>query len=87
MYIILIHLYHTTFILFFSIMKPTKLYLSQYWDKFYAKTLKELKEKVWGWRVSKMYVDKKDWTTVHNWYVIWNLWLSAFIPYETPCNF
>ena len=63
-------------------MKQTKLFISQYWDKFYAKTIKELKEQVWPWKIDKMYIDKKNWDTIQTGYVIWQLRLNRFIPFE-----
>jgi DNA polymerase/3'-5' exonuclease PolX len=62
--------------------KPYLLYISQYSDKYWARTLKELKEKVGPGKVSIMYVDKKDGRTVRAGYVIGRLWLTAFMPYE-----
>ena len=60
--------------------KPVKLFISQYGDKFYAKTVKELREQIPG-RCSKMYIDRGD-EMYHVGYVIGNLWLSMYIPYE-----
>lgn len=39
---------------------------------------KELIERVGGGKVSKMYQDKKDGSTVHTGYVIGGLWLSLY---------
>lgn len=63
-------------------MKVTKLYVSQYGGRYYAKTLKDLKAKVGGGSVSIMYTDKKDGSTVKSGYVIGNLWLTAYVPFE-----
>lgn len=62
----------------------TKLYLDQYGNKFFARTVKELRSKIEGGgsRVSKMYIDKKDGSTVHCGYVIGGHWLTAFVPFE-----
>lgn len=57
-----------------------KLYISQYGDRFYAKTLKELREQIPG-RCSKMYVDRKG-KTLDIGYVIDQLWLTAYQPIE-----
>ena len=57
-----------------------KLYISQYGDKFYAKTLKELRQQIPG-RCSKMYVDRKE-KTLDVGYVIGQLWLTAYQPIE-----
>lgn len=59
------------------------LFVSQYGDRFYAKTLQELRQQVSG-RTTPMYRDKKDGTTVRVGYVIGNLWLTAFTPVEIP---
>jgi len=60
-------------------MKTQKLYVSQYGDRFSALTVKELREKVGGGKVSKMYIDR-DGKTFHTGYVIGALWLTAFMP-------
>ena len=62
-------------------MKPVKLFVSQYGDRFYARTIKELREQIPG-RCSKMYVDRKG-ETIHVGYVVGRLWLTAYIPMET----
>lgn len=56
------------------------LYIDQYGTQFYAATIKELRSKIGmgGSRVSKMYVDKKDGTTVHIGYVVGKHWLTAY---------
>lgn len=61
-----------------------KLFISQYGEKFYANTVKELRSQInmGGSRVSKMYVDTKDGRTKHVGYVIGDRWLDMFIPYE-----
>jgi hypothetical protein len=58
------------------------LYMSQYGDHFVARTVKELKEKAGPGRVSKMYQDTIEGTTVHVGYVIGRRWFTAFVPYE-----
>lgn len=60
-----------------------KLYIDQYGNKFWARTLKELRAQISG-PCSKMYVDKKDGSTVHCGYVIGEHWLTAFVPWERP---
>jgi hypothetical protein len=64
-------------------MKPRLLYLDQYGNAFWARTLKELKEQIPG-RVSIMYCDKKDGSTVRQGYVIGQHWLQAYQPVELP---
>ena len=63
--------------------KPT-MYLNQYGQRFWARTVKELREIVGGGRVRKMYCDKKDGSTFHVGYVIGQHWLSAYLPVENP---
>lgn len=67
-------------------MKPTKLYLDQYGNRFYAKTRKELQQQIANGhsRVSIMYCDLKDGSTVKTGYVIGEHWLTAFIPERRP---
>lgn len=62
-------------------MKTTKLYVDQYGNRFYAKTLKALREQLPG-RVSKMYCDKKDGSIVCTGYVIGQHWLTCYVPFE-----
>lgn len=63
--------------------KPT-LYLDQYGNRFWAKTIKELRNQIGmgGSRVSKMYRDKKDGRIVHVGYVVGSHWLTAYQPVE-----
>jgi hypothetical protein len=57
------------------------LYVDQYGNKYYAYTLKELKERHYiPGKVSKMYVDGKDGKTYHIGYVIGQFWLKAYRP-------
>lgn len=60
------------------------LFIDQYGQHFYAGSLKELREKAGGGRLSKMYVDKKDGRPVHVGYVVGPRWFSAFRPVEIP---
>lgn len=60
--------------------KQLKLFMSQYGDMFYAKTIKELREQIPG-RCLKMYIDRKG-ETLHVGYVIGKLWLKMYIPFE-----
>jgi len=60
------------------------LYIDQYGSKFWSTTVAELREKIGGGRVSKMYRDKKDGSTVHVGYVIGQYWLNAYQPCEIP---
>jgi len=53
------------------------LYVDQWGNKFYARTVKELREQVPG-RCSKMYIDRKDGSTLHIGYVIGPHWLTMY---------
>ena len=59
--------------------KQTVLYLSQYGDKFYATTLKELREQVRG-RCSIMCNETEYGEVYRAGYVIGELWLMAYVP-------
>ena len=61
--------------------KETRLFVSQYGDKFCARTIKELRQQIPG-RCAKMYIDKKDGTTKHIGYVIGRLWMREYAPVE-----
>ncbi len=58
-----------------------RLYIDQYGNCFWARTLKQLRAKVPG-RVSKLYVDKQDGSTRHIGYVIGDRWLTAYVRFE-----
>ena len=62
--------------------KPMHLWIDQWGQKECARTAKELREKVGGGRISKMYCDKKDGRTVHTGYVIGRRWFARFAPVE-----
>jgi hypothetical protein len=68
--------------------KETKLWLDQYGYKYYASTRAELIKKVCPYtkypKVSKMYQDKKDGTTVHVGYIVSYHWLTAYKRVEIP---
>jgi hypothetical protein len=59
--------------------KQVTLYVSQYGDRFYSYTLKELRSKISG-RCSRMLVDGVDGEIYHVGYVIGDLWLTAYSP-------
>ena len=65
-------------------MKPYHIFIDQHGDLVWARTVTELREKVGGGRVGKMYVDKKDGRTVHCGYVVGRRWFSRFAPVEVP---
>ncbi len=61
-----------------------RLFIDQHGNRFTVeKAVQELKTKygIPG-RVSKMYIDKKDGSTVHTGYVIGEHWLSEYAPVE-----
>ena len=63
-----------------------KMYLNQYGSKYFARTRKELIAKVCPYtkspKVSIMYCDKKDGTTVRVGYIISDHWLTEYLPSE-----
>ena len=58
------------------------LFLDQYGNRFYSRTLRELRSQIPG-RLSKIYRDSKS-GTLHVGYVIGQHWLTAFQPIELP---
>lgn len=56
----------------------TYLYIDQWGQKFFASTIKELKDKIGGGRVSKMYQDKKNGDTMHVGYIVGGHWCTAY---------
>ncbi len=63
--------------------KPSRLFLDQYGNRFYAKTVVELKNQIPG-KVSIMYQDKADGSTWRTGYVIGQHWLTEFARVEKP---
>jgi hypothetical protein len=61
--------------------KIRKLYVDQYGQHFYAHTLRELRQQISG-RANRMFVDRKDGTTLCIGYVIGSHWLHAYAPIE-----
>ena len=59
--------------------KQVTLYVSQYGDRFYAYTLKQLREKLGG-RCQRMFQDGPNGEIYHVGYVIGPLWLTAYAP-------
>ena len=58
------------------------LYLDQYGNKWFAKSVKDLREMLGGGRVTKMYADGKDGKTYHVGYVVGKLWCTPYVPYR-----
>ena len=63
------------------------LYVDQFGGKWYAKTVKDLRDQIGGGHVSKMYIDKKDGATVHVGYVVGRLWCRMYRPVEITAQF
>ena len=61
------------------------LFVDQYGNKFYSKTLKELRKQIPG-RISCMYVDGKDGKIYRAGYIVGRHWLTAYRPFETAIN-
>ena len=61
-----------------------KLYIDQYGQTFYANTLKDLRKQIGngGSKISEMFQDRKDGSTVCVGYVIGQHWLTAYVPLE-----
>jgi len=62
--------------------KAKRLFIDQYGNRFYANTIKELRSKIGmgGSKVEKMYIDRKDGSTIHTGYVIGGHWLTMYAP-------
>ena len=60
------------------------MFIDQYGETIWCRTVKELRERASGGKVSKQYVDKNDGRTVHNGYVVGSRWFTAFKPVEIP---
>ncbi len=65
-------------------MRKSVLYIDQYDNHYWARTVKELRSKIGrgGSRVSTMYRDKKNGPPVRIGYVIGQHWLTAYVPFE-----
>jgi hypothetical protein len=64
------------------------LYIDQYGQRLWAKTVSELREKAGGGRVFKIYVDKiageHAGQSVHCGYGVGARWFNAYAPVELP---
>lgn len=65
-------------------MKPTILYMDQWGNRFWAKTIKQLCREVGYSKARRMYVDGKDGKCYHVGYVIGKHWLNAYTPMRNP---
>jgi len=63
--------------------RVTTLYLDQYGNRFFANTVKELRQQIRG-RCSRMYIDRKDGSALHIGYVIGDHWLTMYRRVEVP---
>jgi hypothetical protein len=63
--------------------KPSRLFVDQCGNHFYARTVAALREQIPG-RCSIMYVDKTDGTRWRTGYVIGDHWLTEFQRVEKP---
>lgn len=63
--------------------KPARLFLDQYGNHVWARSVKDLREQAGG-RVSKMYQDRRDGTSVHVGYVVGARWFTEYAPVERP---
>lgn len=63
--------------------KPMILWVDQYGQKIWARTIKELREKCGGGKVSKMYEEFKD-GSFQVGYGVGSRWFSAFLPMRRP---
>lgn len=65
-------------------MKNATLYIDQYGNRFYARTVKQLRLQIGmgGSRVSRMFADSKNGDVLHVGYVIGSHWLTAYAPCE-----
>jgi len=57
------------------------LYLDQYGNRWFARTVAELRAQIGGGRVSKMYIDAKGGETHHVGYVVGQHWCTAYAPH------
>lgn len=62
--------------------KPAHLFIDQYNEHVWARTIRELKQQVGPGRVFKIYVDKKDGRTVQVGTGIGRRWFNRYIPWE-----
>lgn len=57
------------------------LYRDQYGNSWGASTVRELREKIGGGKVSKMYADDRAGDCVHIGYVVGQHWCRAYLPF------
>lgn len=54
------------------------LYIDQYGERWWASTVAELRQKIGGGRIEKMYITRKDGKDMHVGYVVGKHWCQAF---------
>lgn len=61
-------------------VKPRNLYIDQHGNRFYADSLRQLREQIknGGSRINKMYIDDTKGNTYHVGYVIGGHWLTVY---------
>lgn len=68
--------------------RPALLYIDQYGQKVWARTVRELKDKAGPGRVFKIYCDMvrgpNAGKSCHTGYGVGHRWFTAFIPYQVP---
>lgn len=62
------------------------LYIDQWGNKWYVKSVRELHRVLGGKRPSKMYRDTPA-GTIHTGYVVGRHWCTAYVPYENAGGF
>lgn len=65
-------------------MKSARLFIDQYGERFFACTVKDLRDQVGGGRCQRMFRDKASGPPVHVGYVIGHHWLTEYAPVERP---
>lgn len=60
------------------------LYVDQWGNRWWAKTIAELRQQIGGGRVAKIYVDGTDGKTYHIGYIVGQHWCEAFSPMRNP---
>ncbi len=64
--------------------KPYHLFLDQYGQHVWARTVKELQQKAGSGKVSRLYSDKMDGGGgVHSGYAVGRRWFTRYAPVET----
>ncbi len=57
-------------------------YVDQYGNVVFARTVKELCQKCYRSKASRMYRDTKDGRTLHVGYIVGDRWFTAYVPHE-----